>query len=612
MNSSFGLRVTILGGICVALFAVIFFRLWYLQVLSGDKYLAQANDNRTRTTRIIAPRGDIVDRDGRVLVGNRTALALQIDPTKLPADPDERHAELAKVGSLVDMNLKHVRKAMQTGLEECPACPVTLKRDVSHDVVFYIEENREAFDGVDVNQVFVRRYPQGTLAAHLLGYVREIDPSELNEPRFRGVEPGDEIGKDGLEFEYDRFLRGTPGEDKVQVDSMGNPKGELATVEPKPGDTLRLTLDDNLQATGEAALQSTGLPGAFVTMNVHNGDILGMGSFPTFDPAIYAKPVLSQNVVNHLFSENAGAPALNRAIAGLYPTGSTYKPITSIAALENGLVTPDEIINDTGHFDVGGVKRTNAGDKVYGPIAMQRALQVSSDVFYYILGDRLFNFKPSTELQRWSHLLGIGRLSGIDLPGEQEGLLPTPKWRDDLYAEGNTDRPWSEGDNVSLAVGQGDLQADPLQLAVAYAAIANGGTVVTPHLGAEVEDSAGRLVQEIDPAPQRHVKIDPGYRKVILDGLHDAAQAPEGTSYNVFGGFPVPVAGKTGTAERYGHDDQAWYAVMAPYPNPRIVTIVTVEDGGFGAITAAPVALAILSEYFSKTASTVSSSGGVE
>ncbi len=610
--SSLALRVTILGGLAVILFCVVFFRLWYLQVLSGDKYLAQANDNRTRTTRVTAPRGEIVDRNGKVLVGNRTALALQIDPAKLPANDARKRAELAKVGDLIHMSLKRVRITMRDSLADIPGGPVTLRRDVGHDVVFYIEENRDAFPGVAVNQVFVRRYPDGNLAAHLLGYVREVTPAELKDPSFRGTVAGDEVGQEGLEYEYDRFLRGIPGEEKIQVDSVGQPKGQLATVEPKPGDTLRLSLSAKLQQAGESALAARGLPGAFVTMNVENGEILGMGSAPTFDPSLYARPVLSQKIVNGLFNENAGAPALNRAIAGLYPTGSTFKPITSVAALETGLVKPDEIINDTGSFDVGDVKRQNAGGGAYGPISMQYALQVSSDVFYYILGDRLFRHKPSTELQAWAHSLGIGRDTGIDLPGEQRGLLPTPAWRNKLYKEGNTDRPWSEGDNVSLAVGQGDLQASPLQLAVAYATIANGGTVVTPHLGMEIEDSAGRIVQEMNPGPERHIKINPAYRQVIMDGLHDAAQSPGGTSYGIFGGFPIPVAGKTGTAERYGHLDQSWYAVMAPYPDPKIVTIVTFEDGGFGADTAAPAALEILSKYYDKQAKQVAASGPVE
>ena len=199
-------------------------------------------------------------------------------------------------------------------------------------------------------------------------------------------------------------------------------------------------------------------------------------------------------------------------------------------------------------------------------------------------------------------MLGFGRTPGIDLPGDAEGLLPTQRWRNQLFEEGNTDRPWSAGDNIQLATGQGDLQASPLQMAIAYAALGNGGTIVTPHVGKEVTDAAGRVLKEFAPPPRRRIQIDPEYRSVILDGLHDAAQVPGGTSYEVFGGFPVPVAGKTGTAQRVGQADQSWYLVLAPYPDPKIVTAVTIEEGGFGAESAAPAALDILEAYFDKQA----------
>jgi len=235
---------------------------------------------------------------------------------------------------------------------------------------------------------------------------------------------------------------------------------------------------------------------------------------------------------------------------------------------------------------------------------MQKALEVSSDVFYYTLGDRMY---PGTKLQDWAHKLGIGRETGIDLPGELPGLLPTPAWRNQLYREELTDRPWSAGDNVNLAVGQGDLQADPLQMATAYATIANGGEVPRPHVGLQVEDAAGRVLREMEYEPARQVRIDPEWREVIMAGLHDAAQSGGGTSYPVFGGFPIPVAGKTGTAERPGYEDQSWYVVLAPYPDPEIVVAVTFEQGGFGAETAAPAALQILSQHFHKRATSVGS-----
>jgi len=363
-----------------------------------------------------------------------------------------------------------------------------------------------------------------------------------------------------------------------------------------PGDNLKLTIDQNVQEAGEAAMAERGLPGGFITMDVHTGEILGLGSFPTFEPALFARPTLTQAQVDATYN-NPAAPLTDRAIAGLYPTGSTFKLITALAALESGNLQLNEAIEDPGELVVGGQHFKNAGEAANGTVSLVTALEVSSDVFFYELGYRMWD---SGELQHWAHALGIGRPTGIDLPGAEEGLLPSQRWRNQLYKEGETDRPWSAGDNIQLATGQGDLQTNPLQMAVAYATLANGGTVVTPHIGLQVDDAAGRVMKEFDPKSRRHVNINPEYRAAILEGLHDAAQNGAGTSFAVFGDFPIPVAGKTGTAQRPPHADQSWYGVLAPYPNPRIVTFVTMEEGGFGAESAAPAARKILEAYFAK------------
>jgi penicillin-binding protein 2 len=328
---------------------------------------------------------------------------------------------------------------------------------------------------------------------------------------------------------------------------------------------------------------------------VHTGEILGLGSFPTFEPALFTRP-LTQTQVDETY-RSPTAPLLDRVTNGLYPTGSTFKLITALAALESGKLQLGEVIDDPGVLEIGGQEFKNAGEAANGAVSLVQALEVSSDVFFYTLGYRMWN---TGALQHWAHALGIGRPTGIDLPVEDETLLPSQHWRNQLYKEGGTDRPWSAGDNVQLATGQGDLQTNPLQMAVAYATLANGGTVVTPHLGKEIDDPAGRVLKEIDPKPQRHIHIDPEYRAAILEGLHDAAQNGGGTSFDVFGNFPIPVAGKTGTAQRPPHLDQSWYGVLAPYPNPRIVTFVTMEEGGFGAESAAPAARKILEAYFAK------------
>ncbi len=417
MNNRLALRIAVFGGFALALFAILFFRLWFLQVLNGDKYLAEANNNRTREYRVSAPRGEILDRSGRIVVANRTSLALQINPRKLPAEEAERQAELAQLAKLIHTKPHRLRKTLHEQLLVAPSAPVTVRRDVGDYLVYYLEENQDRFPGVGVQRVFVRRYPHGTLAAHILGSVNEINEEQLKEPRFRGLQPGDEIGQEGVEDTYDRFLRGQPGLKKIQVDAFGQPtrKGQLVSTPPVPGDNLKLSIDSAVQEAGEAALAARGLPGGFVTMNVHSGEILGLGSFPSFDPSVFTRP-LTQAQVNALYRDPVAAPITDRAIAGLYPTGSTFKLITALAALEGGVITPSSVIEDGGSFTVGGQSFQNAGGASYGALTLVPAIQVSSDVFFYTLG---FDMWDTGQLQRWAHKLGIGRPTGIDIPGRR-------------------------------------------------------------------------------------------------------------------------------------------------------------------------------------------------
>jgi len=598
--AQFNLRVAILGAFALVIFSAIFFRLWYLEVLSGDRYLAEANNNQVREVTVQAPRGEIVDRNGKTLVNNRTALALQVRTNELPGPQGARDEVLARLAEVSGMTVEGIEKQIRQQTKESPASPVTLRRDVPYDLVYYLRENQGKFPGVSVDRVYVRSYPQGTLAAHLFGYVREVNAEQLEQPEYRSLVPGDEVGQAGVEYEYDELLRGINGTTRVQVDASGSPTGgRLSAQEPRTGNNLRMTIDAGLQQTAETAVSRFGLPGGFVAMDVDTGEVLALGSVPTFDPSVFARPVIPQAVADSIFegADGTEAPIFNRATQGGYPTGSTFKLITAIGALEEGLITPDEIVNDGGSLKVGGVEFKNAGDAVHGAINLRAALQVSSDVYFYLIG--LEDGAEGEAIQKWAGELGMGKLSGIDLPAEAEGLVPTPEWRNELYRDGLTDRPWSVGDNINLSVGQGDLQASPLQLAIAYAAVANGGKIVRPHVGMRVEDPAGRVIQEVDPPPRDQLDIKPSNAQAVLDGLHAAAMEPTGTSYPIFGGFPVDIAGKTGTAERgEGVEDQSWYAALAPYPDPEVVVVATIERGGFGADSAAPAVKEILTDYF--------------
>jgi penicillin-binding protein 2 len=583
----------VIGGVALVMFALIFFRLWYLQVLSGDKYEAQAQNNRERQIKVQAPRGEIVDRNGQELVANRNSLSIKVTPDKLPEGTAERRQVYRRLARLLNLNPRRLQRRVEGELKALPFSKPTVKQDVPWELVAYVLERQSRFPGVEPEREFLRRYPHETVGAHLFGQVGEVTETQLKDQRYNRVALGDRVGQAGIELEYDRFLRGINGAARVEVDANGNLTDTLRRREPKQGSQLRLSIDLDVQRVAQQALAGGTGRGAVAVMNVDNGEVLALGSQPSFDPNIFTKP-LSQKRLNALSSEALGKPLFNRAIQAGYPTGSTFKLVTATAALESGHITPDTVLNDPGSLTVGGVKFENAGGVVHGALALRQALTVSSDVFFYQLGQ--YMDEKGMPLQKWGRQLGIGRKTGIDLPAEEPGRMPSPQWRDRWYKQGLTDRPWSVGDNINLSVGQGDLLANPLQMAVAYAAIANGGRVLRPRLGLRIEDAAGRAIQQLDAPTARRLKISEANRNAILEGLHGAANGPGGTSTPVFEGFPIPIAGKTGTAEHIGKADQSWYVALAPYPNPKYVVAVTDEAGGFGADTAAPMARRILAE----------------
>jgi penicillin-binding protein 2 len=599
LTNRLNLRIAILGAVIVAAIATVLLRLWSLQILDGEHYRALAKDHGILDVQVDPPRGEILDRNGKVLVDNRTVMTLQLRPSDLPSDRTERRRELARLGDLLGLSRREISRRVRA-TPQYAGYPVALKQGLDRQLLFYLLENKESFPGVSVERTYVRKYPEGTLAAHVLGLVGQISPRQLKQPKYRGLRPGDIIGQGGVEYSYDRFLRGAPGSQRIQVDALGRPRGTLGNRPARAGDSLRLTLDSGLQEVGEFALRDRGLPGAFVAMDVNSGAVLAMGSYPTYDPSFYTEPHTTAEY--DAFGNQPGDPLVDRADQGGYPTGSTFKPITATAALEDGLIGPDTIFNDTGSLDIGGLVVHNAGGAANGPINMSTALQVSSDVYFFSLGLHAEASGKGGQIQDWARAYGLGQKPGIDLPNASAGLIPTPAWRNRVYRTHDNpyvDRPWNQGDNVNLAVGQGDVMVTPLQLARAYAALANGGNLVRPHLGGRIVDVNGNTVERIKPPPTRHLRISDQTRNVIMDGLERAAMEPGGTSYSVMGGFPFPVAGKTGTAERGpGREDQSWYSVVAPYRDPQIVVTVTVEHGGFGVESAAPIARSILERYF--------------
>jgi penicillin-binding protein 2 len=662
LTPQLALRVAIIGSFALAMFAIIFFRLWFLQVLSGDKYAHAATLNRVRYVAIPAPRGQILDQSGNVLVDSKRAIAVQIAPPDLPVplqacDPrrdmvggvwstsctvahppveDARlYDHLAKIlgkstkprRCKVDypygvLRLSPIGCAVAQGYAALPYANVTVGTDVSRDILFFLQERQNQFPGVQIQPVWLRTYPLHDLAAQLFGTIGPITKQEYGTARYKGLPQSAIVGQSGLEWYYNQYLQGKDGAEEVQVNALGQAAGDVGEIKPASGHNLRLSLDVNLQKVGETALaqsigQNAGNGGAFVALNPQNGQIYAMGSNPSFDPNIFTKPV-SASVYSQLNSRSANYPLIDRAIQSAGPDGSTFKPITATAALQSGAWSVGETYDDTGQFCIGVQCRHNAGGAVNGVLDLVSAIKVSSDVFFYNLG-ALTNADPSRHpnggaLQQWARGYGIGRPTGVDLGGEVPGNLPTPRWRagiDRLEARcerkrhvpscGIADgRPWSIGDNVNLAVGQGDVQVTPLQLAVAYSAIANGGTVVRPHIGLDVQQADGTVVQRIDPAPARHLNINPLYLETIRAGLRAAASQPGGTSADVMGTFPEAVYGKTGTAQYNGQQDYSWYSCFVPdsATNKPIEVVVWVEQGGFGAVAAAPVAREILSQWF--------------
>jgi penicillin-binding protein 2 len=655
MSPQLARRVAIVGTLSLGLFAILFFRLWFLQVLSSDQYAHAASRNFVRPVEIAAPRGEILDRNGTILARSQRAYAVMISPPDLPVpitDKNLAHPPRADAGlynllaHVVGLPTKrqpchvnghgvlHISQIACAVVQEyvqLPYAQATVATDITRSQLFYLSERQATFPGVSVQQIYQRTYPLRDVASQVLGIVSRITASEVKNPFYKGASQNDSVGQSGLEASYDRYLRGVDGAQRVQVDALGNFVGVLSQIPPVAGSNLKLALDAKLEAVGQQALQESidsnypANAGAFVALNPDNGQVYAMGSLPTYNANLFTKPV-PFSVYNREFGPNSGDPQVNRAYQSAGPTGSTFKPITSTAALESGVWSTSSIFDDTGQFCISGQCRHNAGGAVDGSLDLESAIKVSSDDFFYNLGALTNSPAPNGgPLQHWANLYGIGRKTGVDLPAENDGTLPDAKWRDarnKLEAEcdkatgpfkgkskhppggcgiaDGTDRPWSIGDNESLAVGQGDVQVTPLQLAVAYAALANGGTVITPHLGLDVQSPDGFVQRSFNPPPARHFNINPLYLETIRAGLRAAASQPGGTSADVFQDFPQQVYGKTGTAQYNGQQDYAWYACFVPSSatTKPIVVVVTVEQGGFGAVGAAPVARQILSQWF--------------
>ena len=625
---AFRTRVAILGVLVLAVFGVLLLRLWALQVLSGTHYLRAAQNNQLRTIRVQAPRGPIVDRNGRVLVTNVPGISIRIWPTDLPKEG--RYEELQRLAKLVRVPFQEIVADIRKHAAD-PLAPVTIKESAREPEVAYLSEHKQDFRGVDVERTSLRHYPYGALAAQVLGSVGEVTQQQLASKR--GYHSGDVAGQAGIEARYDKYLRGEAGVIHLRVDSLGRTRSAPSPpTEPQPGYEIRLTLDIRLQQAAERALtygiESARLNGhwaanggAIVALDPQNGAILALASNPTYNPALFVgrhprrelAPLLNQKA-----AERANFPGFDRVISGTYPPGSTFKPVTALAAMEEHLVSPYDTLDCTGRITIAKQVFKNWDPYIAAPLTMPVALARSCDTYFYQLGYRFWRLPPDRKqpLQDWARRFGFGQSTGVDLAGEVPGLLPTIAWRHETYTKKTDpccwriDRLWKPGDSVQLAIGQKDLAVTPIQMARFYALIANGGQLVTPHIALDVEQAGGSasppiVRQPFAPPPPQRIHLDPLALSTVKLGLLEATHESFGTSNAIFGTFPIPIAGKTGTAEKHvtlpgfsGMMDQSWWCGYGPADNPRIVVCALIENGGHGGDAAAPAALKVFEQYF--------------
>lgn len=639
------LRIVIIGLIVLAMFGVLVARLWFLQVLAGEDFAVAARNNSVRIVSREAPRGRILDRKGRVLVDNRIAQAVGIRRDGLPKDPKEALRIKRRVANLLGITVKEIDRRL-ADVRVSPYKAVVIAEDVPEDVIFTIRERQyTTFHGVETFPLPVRTYPRGTLAAHILGYVGETTEADLDRyPRRYRL--GDSIGKTGVEATFERFLRGQSGLDKLEVDATGRVLRSLSGANSRPpisGSDIYLTIDAKVQRVAERALvegmqrarsstfAETGErfrapAGAVVVLDPRTGEVVAMASHPTFQPRRFVGGVDPDywGFLNDTANHN---PLLNRAIQSAYPPGSTFKPFLATGALATGAATPGGTYpcQTTWRFGDTVFRNWQPRDE---NITVAQSLIESCDTVYYHFA-RLWWYReqnqieagrePDEVMQGWARRFGLGSPTGIALPSEAGGRIPTRElkrrvWEanQDAYCETYRETRdalfkdlcengflWRGGDAVNMSIGQGDVAATPLQMAVGYAAIANGGDVLEPLIVRKIVSSQGIVEREVDPKLVKRVKADPGSISYVQRALGEVAE--RGTAVFPYRYWPlgkIPMAAKTGSSEIAGKQPFSWFASYGPLDDPRYVAIAVVEEAGFGSQVSGPIVRRVMDELF--------------
>ena len=630
---SLRLRLSFLAVLALLAFGVLAARLWFLQVMSSEEFEDIAVSNTIRVIYEPAPRGRIFDRSGNVLVDNRESLVVTVDrftfATEFEEDEQEDlvlrlATEISRAGRLT--KVFEINDALDDP-RYGPLDAVPVADDVTENFEIVLAERADEFPGVGTVVRSVRTYPYGDLAAHILGYVSLLSEEqyELLADDPKTYRRNDEIGQTGIEASFESVLRGTPGFTRLEVDNVGDPVAVLDQVDPIAGADVHLTLNIDIQALAEKELlaglaearqQETDDPndppfkapgGALVVLDPNGSEVLAMASFPTYSPSEFVSG-FSADRWAELQDPNNHQPLHNRALAGIYPPGSTFKLFTAYAAMNSGVIGPRGVLDvrtlyeDAGVYVVPSCEEElvasctfqNAQEAIYGPVDLRRAITVSSDVYFYYLGDTMDRADRFDRegIQRSARLFGFGAPSGIALPGDGVGRVPSPS------AAEAAGEPWRTGDSIVLAIGQGVLGATPLQLANGYAAFANGGTLYSPKMVEQVVNPVtGEVVQAFADRVINQVYLPPSIRSPILEGLLGVTAELDGTAHSAFFGFPHEewaVAGKTGTAEVVGQADNSLFAAFGPNPNPEYVVVAIMEESGFGASVAAPAVRRVL------------------
>ena len=587
-------RFTLFFWVILAAVCLLVLRLWYLQIIRGEDLLKRSENNRIRIREVKAMRGIIVDARGVVLVENRPSFDVVIFPEDvkdLRGLVEKLEALYAKVGLTFPMDYETIRENRR------PFTPLRVDRNVSREKLALIETHSLELPGVGIDVMPVREYYYGESMAHVIGYIGEVSRDELERDRSAGYKSGDFIGKFGLEKALDPFIRGKAGGEQVEVNVVGRKVKTLGRVEPAQGYRVLLTIDSQLQKAAWAAME--GRAGAVVALDPRDGSVLALVSRPGFDPNLFNRGVSAD--VWEKISSNPLHPMENRAIAGQYPPGSTYKLIVAAAALEEGIITPETTFNCPGHFDMGTRTFRCWKRHGHGRVNLHRAIVESCDVYFYNVG-RLLGVD---KLAEYARAFGLGSRTGVAMAGERRGLIPTKDWKLARFGI-----PWQPGETISISIGQGYNTATPIQLANAYAAVAGNGEFFTPRIVKRIETDDGEIIEEFRPEKKAVLPVSREHIQLLRKALWGVVNEPGGTGgqSRVAG---RDVCGKTGTAQvigmgegddgssyPYEYRDHALFMSFAPRDNPEIVVAVVAEHSGHGGSVAAPVARKVLEAYF--------------